>query len=78
MNLIFVTFKLYQKLRAFCFQSSVKADVNCTHEKFGIVTVHPTFNLGEFHVIPVVFLQKKFVKKYTNQQPIGLGPLLIH
>ena len=53
-------------------------EVNCTDENFSIVTVDPTFNLGEFYVTPVAFTQKKFVKKHTNQHPIGLGPLLIH
>ena len=53
-------------------------EVNCTGENFSIVTVDSTFNLGEFYVTPIVFLQKKFVRKHTEQHPIYLGPLLIH
>ena len=53
-------------------------EVNCTDENFSIVTVDPTFNLGEFYVTPMVFMQKKFVRKHTEQHPICLGPLLIH
>ena len=53
-------------------------EVNCADENFSIVTVDPTFNLGEFYVTPMVFMQKKFVRKHTEQHPICLGPLLIH
>lgn len=55
-----------------------QVEVNCIGENFSIVTVDPTFNLGDFYVTPVVFMQKKFVRKHTEQHPICLGPLLIH
>ena len=41
-------------------------EVNCTDENFSIVTVDPTFNLGEFYVTPMVFMQKKFVRKHIQ------------
>ena len=53
-------------------------EVNCADENFSIVTVDPTFNLGEFYVTPVVFMQKKFIRKHMEQHPICLGLLLIH
>ena len=40
--------------------------VNCTDESFSIVTVDPTFNLGEFYVTPMVFMQKKYVRKHQT------------
>ena len=52
-------------------------EVNCTDENFSIVTVDPTLNLGEFYVTPMVVMQKKFVRKHTEQHPICLGPLQI-
>ena len=52
-------------------------EVNCTDKNFSIVTVDPTFNLGEFYVTPMVFKQKKFVRKHTEQHLICLGPQFI-
>ena len=37
--------------------------INCTGEDYSIATVDPTFNLGDFYVIPIVFKSKKFVRK---------------
>ena len=51
----------------------------CTDpENFSILSVNPTFNLGEFYVTPVVFLHKAFVSKRTGKPPVYLGPILIH
>jgi len=43
-----------------------------------ILSVDPTFNLGEFYIMPVVLLHKAFVSKQTGKLPVFLGPILIH
>ena len=41
----------------------------CTDpECFSILSVDPTFNLGSFFVMPLVFLHKAFVSKHTGKQ----------
>ena len=62
--------------------------VNCTDENFRIVTVDPTFNLGEFYVTPMIFMPKDVCKNAhwaasnlsrtsTNTSDIELFKLLL-
>ena len=39
---------------------------------------HPTFNLGDFHVTPIVYEHQMVVNKETGKHPIFISPVLIH
>ena len=47
-------------------------------DEFGIVTIDPTFSLGEFDVTPLTYRHLLLTTKRNNQSPIFLGPTLIH
>ncbi len=53
-------------------------EINCTGDNFSVMTIDPTFNLGDFYVTPMVFKLKQFVRKQSNCNPICLGPILVH
>ena len=46
--------------------------------EFCIITVDPTFSLGEFDVSPLSYRNLLFETKRNSQPPIFLGPILIH
>ena len=46
--------------------------------KFCILTVDPTFSLGEFDVTPVSYRHLLFETKRNKKHPIFLGPVLVH
>ena len=51
----------------------------CTSSlEFGIVTVDPTFTLGEFDVTPITYRHLLLKTKRTERPPVFLGPILIH
>ena len=54
----------------------VKFSINT--EEFCIITVDPTFNLGDFDVTPLTYHNMLLETVHTGTQPIFLGPLLIH
>lgn len=45
---------------------------------FGIITVDPTFTLGDFDVTPLTYRHLLLETKRSKQPPIFLGPVLIH
>ena len=45
---------------------------------FGIVTIDPTFSLGEFDVTPITYRHLLLETRRGNSTPIFLGPILIH
>ena len=47
-------------------------------QEFGVITIDPTFSLGEFDVTPLTYRHILLVTRRSNQSPIFLGPLLIH
>ena len=47
-------------------------------EEFCIVTVDPTFNLGDFDVTPLTYRHLLLETVRSGNQPIFLGPTLIH
>ena len=47
-------------------------------EYFSIVTVDPTFNLGDFDVTPLTYRHLLLETQRSGNQPIFLGPMLIH
>ena len=47
-------------------------------EEFCIVTVDPTFNLGDFDVTPMTYRYLLLETLRTRKQPVFLGPILIH
>lgn len=49
----------------------------CTRDRFGIIGIDPTFNLGPFYVTPITY-QNLLVKTQKGNHPIVLGPVLIH
>ena len=51
----------------------------CTSSfKFGIVTIDPTFTLGEFDVTPITYRHLLLQTRRGQHPPIFLGPVLIH
>ena len=51
----------------------------CTgSEEFSIVTVDPTFNLGNFDVTPVTYQNLLQETKRGGNYPVFLGPVLVH
>lgn len=51
----------------------------CTSaSEFGIVTVDPTFSLGEFDVTPLTYRHLLLETKRNKNTPVFLGPVLIH
>ena len=49
----------------------------CTKDKFSVLSVDPTFNLGSFYVTPMTY-QNLVTSKRGGNHPILLGPVLIH
>ena len=47
-------------------------------EEFCVITIDPTFSLGEFDATPLTYRHLLLVTRRGNQPPIFLGPLLIH
>ena len=47
-------------------------------EYFSIVTVDPTFNLGDFDVTPLTYRHLLLETQCSGNQPVFLGPMLIH
>ena len=53
--------------------------VNCTkHDKFGVMHIDPTFNLGSFFVTPIVFPLVGYINRKSKGSPTMIGPVLIH
>ena len=44
----------------------------------GVLGIDPTFNLGDFYVMPTVFEHKLLKNKKTGKHPNLMGPVLIH
>lgn len=47
-------------------------------QNFCIVTIDPTFSLGEFDVTPITYRNLLFESRRTGNPPICIGPVLIH
>ena len=43
-----------------------------------VVSVDPTFELGNFYVTPICFLHPMFISRDTGRNPLFIGPILIH
>jgi hypothetical protein len=51
----------------------------CTiHNNAAILSIDPTFDLGNFYVTPMCFLHPMFVSRDTGKNPLFIGPILIH
>ena len=51
----------------------------CTSSiEFGILTVDPTFSLGEFDVTPITCRHMLLETKKNRNTPVFLGPVLVH
>jgi hypothetical protein len=50
----------------------------CDPFEFCIFGIDPTFNLGDFSVIPTVYKHLLLCDSHTNSSPLLLGPILIH
>ena len=48
------------------------------NQKFCIMTVDTTYNLGQFYVTPITYHHLMFKNVKTGKHPIILGPILIH
>jgi len=53
-------------------------EINCTGDTFSVMTIDPTFNLGNFFVTPMVFKMNQFQRKHSASNPVCLGPILLH
>ncbi len=61
-------------------QQLADLDRFCTCEKFSVMSVDPTFNLGPFYITPITY-QNLLVSSNSSKNskhPILLGPVLIH
>lgn len=50
----------------------------CNPSRFCILTVDPTFSLGDFDVTPTTYHHLMLRSRRTNKPPVMLGPTLIH
>ena len=51
----------------------------CTNStNFGIVTIDPTFSLGEFEVTVTTYRQLTLQSRRTHNHPVFIGPVMIH
>lgn len=50
----------------------------CNQRRFSILTVDPTFSLGDFDVTPTTYRHLLLHSKRTKQPPVLLGPTMIH
>ena len=50
----------------------------CNSATFSILTVDPTFSLGDFDVSPTTYRHLMLHTKRTKQPPVLLGPTMIH
>ena len=51
----------------------------CTDgENFCVMTVDPTFSLGDFDVTPVTYRNLLFQSRRTENPPVCIGPVMIH
>ena len=50
----------------------------CDSCGFSILTVDPTFSLGDFDVTPTTYRHLLLCSKRTNKPPVMLGPTMIH
>ena len=46
--------------------------------EFGVLTVDPTFCLGDFDVTPITYRHLLLETRRNNQPPVFLGPILVH
>lgn len=45
---------------------------------FGVLTVDPTFSLGDFDVTPITYRHLLLETRRSGQTPVFLGPILVH
>lgn len=50
----------------------------CDSSNSSILTVDPTFSLGDFDVTPTTYRHLLLCIKRTNKPPVMLGPIMIH
>ena len=51
----------------------------CTSpDEFTVITVDPTFNLGDFDVTPLMYRHLFLRSERTRKSPVFVGPMLIH
>ena len=50
----------------------------CDSSNSSILTVDPTFSLGDFDVTPTTYRHLLLCTKRTNKPPVMLGPIMIH
>ena len=50
----------------------------CTQNPFCVMTVDPTFNLGEFDVTVVTYRQMLLESSRYSKHPVFVGPIMIH
>ena len=51
----------------------------CTSpDEFTVITVDPTFNLGDFEVTPITYRHLFLQSERTGKSPVFVGPMLIH
>lgn len=51
----------------------------CTSSQdFGVLTVDPTFSLGDFDVTPITYRHLLLETRRGGQPPVFLGPILVH
>lgn len=47
-------------------------------DNFSVLTVDPTFNLGDFDVTPMTYRHRLLVSCRSGRDPVMVGPVMIH
>ena len=50
----------------------------CNESNFSVLTVHPTFSLGDFDITPTTYRHLLLRVSRTGTPPVMLGPIMIH
>ena len=50
----------------------------CTYDEFRILTVDPTFSLGDFDVTITAYRQLIPWSKRSSEHPVFIGPVMVH
>ena len=50
----------------------------CCQSPFCVLTVDPTFSLGDFDVTPTTYRHLLLVSKRTGKPPVAVGPTMVH
>ena len=59
-------------------QQLVDVERFCCKSPFCVLTIDPTFSLGDFDVTPTTYRHLLLVSKRTGKPPVMIGPTMVH